>query len=123
MDMGKSNTLAEIGHVYKEAFRAEFARQERLARCSTSFAEFVKTYFADSPLLQDETPPFHKELISISSDRTHPEWRYTDPATGVTVQREGLIVATRPRQDHAIDAALSAVAHALQARAIHYYRR
>jgi hypothetical protein len=93
MDMGKSNTLAEIGHVYKEAFRQEAARQERLGRCRSSFAEFVKTYFADSPLLQDETPSFHKELIAIISDRTQPEWRYTDRTTGAVVQREGLIVA------------------------------
>ena len=34
-DMGKSNTLADIGRVCKEAFRAEAARQERLVRCST----------------------------------------------------------------------------------------
>src|SRR5919202_733845 len=93
MDMGKSTSLAEIGRVYKEAFRAEAARQERLARCRTNFGEFVKTYFADSPLLQDETPPFHRELISIIGDKAHPEWRYTDRTTGAVVQREGLIVA------------------------------
>jgi hypothetical protein len=93
MNLGKSKQWPEIGHVYKAAFRQEAARQERLERCHSSFAAFVKTYFADSPLLQDESPSFHKEIISIISDRTHPEWRYTDPATGVTVQREGLIVA------------------------------
>jgi hypothetical protein len=31
MDNGRSNTLAEIGYIYKEAFRQEDARQERLA--------------------------------------------------------------------------------------------
>jgi hypothetical protein len=53
----------------------------------------MKSYVADSPLLQDETPPFHRELISIISDKTHYEWRHTDPASGVTIQRESLIAA------------------------------